>query len=114
TNRSSPGEAPGSEPETQAIITLIEQLAPALIVDLHSPLELIAPTPAADPLVVQRLAAAANLPVLSNIGSPTPGALRDWCSDRGAAAITYELEHAPLPALCERHLPGLAMLLTIV
>ena len=112
TNRSSPGEAPGSEPETQAIIALIEQLAPALILDLHSPLELIAPTPAADPELVARLAAAADLPVQPNIGSPTPGALRDWCTDHDIGAITYELEHAPLPALCERHLPGLATLLT--
>ncbi|MSO46919.1 MAG: murein tripeptide amidase MpaA [Thermoleophilia bacterium] len=114
TNRSSPGDAPGSEPETQALIALIEQLEPGLILDLHSPLALIAPTTAADPLIVQRLAAAADLPVLPDIGSRTPGALRDWCSDRGVAAITYELEHAPLPALCERHLPGLAMLLTTV
>ena len=112
TNRSSPGETPGSEPETQAIIALIEQLAPALILDLHSPLELIAPTPAADPELVARLAAAADLPVQPNIGSPTPGALRDWCTDHDIGAITYELEHAPLPALCERHLPGLATLLT--
>jgi protein MpaA len=114
TNRSSPGESPASEPETQALIALIEQLAPALILDLHSPLELIAPTPAADPMIVQRLAEAAELKIQPNIGSPTPGALRDWCADRGIAAITYEVEHAALPALCERHLPGLAMLLTIV
>ncbi len=114
TNRSSPGEAPGSEPETQAIIALIEQLSPALILDLHSPLELIAPTPAADPAIVQRLAEAAELKIQPHIGSPTPGALRDWCTDRGLAEITYEVEHAALPALCERHLPGLAMLITIV
>ena len=111
TNRSSPGEAAGSEPETIALIALIEQLEPTLILDLHSPLELIAPTPAADPLVVQRLAAAAELPVQPNIGSPTPGALRDWCTDRRIGAITYEVEHAALPQLAARHLPGLAALI---
>ena len=114
TNRSSPGPAAGSEPETQAILSLIRRSRPSLILDLHSPLELIAPTPAADPMIVQRLAEAAELKIQPNIGSPTPGALRDWCADRGIAAITYEVEHAALPALCERHLPGLAMLLTIV
>ena len=112
TNRSSPGAAPGSEPETQALLALIERLEPELIVDLHSPLALVAPTPHADPLVVSRLAVAAGLPVHPEIGSPTPGALRDWCADRGLPAITYEVEHAPLPALCARHLPGLAALLT--
>ena len=112
TNRSSPGESPGSEPETQALIALIEQLAPALILDLHSPLELIAPTPAADPMIVQRLAEAAELKIQPNIGSPTPGALRDWCSDHQIGAITYEVEHAAFPALAARHLPGLTALLT--
>ena len=41
TNRSSPGAHAGSEPETQALIALIERLEPPLVVDLHSPLELI-------------------------------------------------------------------------
>ena len=54
-----------------------------------------------------RLAAAADLPVQPNIGSPTPGALRDWCTDHGIGAITYEVEHAALPQLVARHLPGL-------
>ena len=111
TNRSSPGEAPGSEPETQALVALIEMLQPEVILDLHSPLELIAPTPAADHELVARLAAAADLPVQPNIGSPTPGALRDWCTDRRIGAITYEVEHAALPQLAARHLPGLAALI---
>ncbi len=111
TNRSSPGGTPGSEPETQALLALIDRLEPDLVVDLHSPLALVAPTPHTDPLVVSRLAEAADLPVRADIGSPTPGALRDWCTDRGLPAITYEVEHAPLPALCARHLPGLEALL---
>jgi protein MpaA len=111
TNRSSPGPEPASEPETRAILEVIDRLKPELILDLHSPLQLIAPTPAADPGVVERLAIAASLPVHPDIGSPTPGALRDWCADQGLQAITYEVEHAPLPRLCDRHLPGLSALL---
>ena len=68
-------------------------------------------TPDVPPEVVEALAASAELPVVPSIGSPTPGALRDWCADQGRAAITYEVEHAPLPALCARHLPGLEALL---
>lgn len=111
TNRSSPGARAGSEPETQAVLALIADAEPELILDLHAPLELIAPTPHADPLTVRRLADASGLPVHPDIGSPTPGALRDWCADGGVAAITYEVEHAPLPRLVARHLPGLAALL---
>jgi protein MpaA len=111
TNRSSPGEGPGSEPETQAVIALVERLRPALLVDLHSPLACIVTTPTVPPAVVGALAASAELPVVPSTGSATPGALRDWCADQGQAAITYEVEHAPLPALCARHLPGLEALL---
>ena len=63
------------------------------------------------PEVVETLAASAELPVVPSTGSATPGALRDWCADQGHAAITYEVEHAPLPALCARHMPGLEALL---
>ena len=37
-NRSSPGSSPGSEPETRALIELVERLRPPLVVDLHTPL----------------------------------------------------------------------------
>jgi protein MpaA len=111
TNRSSPGEAPASEPETRAIVSLVEALQPSLILDLHSPLACVVPSPAAPPDVVDALATSAELPVVPSLGSATPGALRDWCADAGRAAITYEVEHAPLPALCARHLPGLEALL---
>ena len=45
--------------------------------------------------------------VTDDVGSPVPGVLRDWLSDRGVPCITYEVEHAGLPALYARHLPGL-------
>ena len=41
TNMSSPGTHPGSEPETRAQMALVECLAPALVIDLHTPLDLI-------------------------------------------------------------------------
>jgi protein MpaA len=110
TSRSGPGETPGSEPETRAVLDLIERLGPALILDLHAPLELVLPTADAPMATVEELARRARLPVTMELGSRTPGALRDWCTDRGLPAITYEVEHAGLPALGERHLPALEWL----
>jgi murein peptide amidase A len=110
TSRSGPGEVPGSEPETQAVLDLIERLAPGLIVDLHAPLELVLPTADAPMATVEELAHRARLPITMELGSRTPGALRDWCADRGLPAITYEVEHAGLPALGARHLPALEWL----
>jgi hypothetical protein len=39
-----------------------------------------------------------------------PGAFDDWLDDLATPAIVYEIEHAGLPAICARHLPGLEAL----
>jgi hypothetical protein len=64
-------------------------------------------TPLVPEEVARELADAAGLELTDEIGSPVPGALRDWLGDGGVPCITYEVEHAGLPALCGRHLPGL-------
>jgi len=51
----SPGPAPASEPEVQALIRLVEDLEPACVVSIHSPLGLID-----DPDLRARLGAAAR------------------------------------------------------
>ena len=62
TNRSSPGAHPGSEPETRALTALIERLEPPLVVDLHSPLELILARGDVPSEVIDGLAGSASLP----------------------------------------------------
>jgi len=111
TNLSSPGEHPGSEPETQALIALVERLRPLLVLDLHSPLELVLPRGEVPPAIVESLSLAADLPIVDDVGGPCPGAFDDWLLDNGIPGIVYEVEHAGLPALCARHLPGLEALL---
>jgi protein MpaA len=108
TNRSSPGAAPASEPETQALLALVETLEPALVVDLHTPLELLLVTDDVPPALADALAARTGLDVHRDLGSATPGALRDWCADRRLACITYEIEHAGMRQLYTRHGPALA------
>ena len=107
TNVSSTGSAPLSEPESAALAALIERLEPALVLDLHAPLELVLTTPLVPEGVARELAGAAGLELTDELGSPVPGALRDWLGDGGVPCITYEVEHAGLPALYRRHLPGL-------
>ena len=111
TNRSSPGAHAGSEPETQALMALVGRLQPPLVVDLHSPLELIFVRGDVSPEVTDGLARSAGLPVRHEFDGPSPGAFDDWLVERGVPALVYEVEHAGLPALCERHLPGLEALL---
>lgn len=111
TNRSSPGAHAGSEPETQALTALIERLDPPLVVDLHSPLELIFVRGDVPSGLIGRLAAAADLPYQNQFVGHCPGAFDDWLTERGTPVLVYEIEHDGLPALCKRHLPGLEALL---
>jgi protein MpaA len=111
TNLSSPGTGPGSEPETRAQMALVLRLRPALVIDLHTPLELILVRGDAPSEVVQQLARSAGLSVHSDLDSPCPGAFDDWLTEQHVPALVYEVEHAGLPALCARHLPGLEALM---
>jgi protein MpaA len=108
-NRSSPGSSPGSEPETRALIELVERLRPPLVVDLHTPLELLLVRRGAPASVVELLSDSANLPVVDELPG-CPGAFDDWLEERGIPAIVYEVEQTGLPAACVRHLPGLEAL----
>lgn len=107
TQRSSPGAEPGSEPETRAMMELVQRLQPPLVLSLHSPLELIfVHGEAVRPLAV-RLGTAASLPLEPDLIDECPGAFDDWLTDQGIPSLVYELENAGLPVLCSRHLPGL-------
>ena len=111
TNRSSTGAHAGSEPETQALTALVERLDPPLVVDIHSPLELIYVRGDVPQEVTARLAGPAGIPAQDEMEGHCPGAFDDWLIERGIPVIVYEIEHAGLPALCKRHLPGLEALL---
>ena len=111
TNLSSPGDHAGSEPETQALMALVGRLQPPLVLDIHSPLELLLPRGDVPEAIVKALSRAAGLPIVDDVGGPCPGAFDDWLLDAGIPGIVYEVEHAGLPALCARHLPGLEALL---
>ena len=111
TNRSSPGAHAGSEPETRALIALIERLDPPLVVDLHSPLELIFVRGAVPPEVTEALAGSAGHPAPGRIRGPLSRRVRRLADRARHPVLVYEIEHDGLPALCKRHLPGLEALL---
>lgn len=93
-----PGPAPGSEPETQALVKLIDDLRPRLVVAVHQPLACVNwDGPAA--AFAAALAPRIGLPLAPSIGYPTPGSFGSWLGvDRGVPVITLELGRAPVPA----------------
>jgi protein MpaA len=106
----SPGSEPASEPETRALLSLLERLKPRAVVSLHSALACVDDS-GASPLGRQ-LAGRCALPFLTEIGYPTPGSMGTWAGERGLNLVTLELEDASLYTLKDRHVPVLLDLMT--
>lgn len=106
----SPGAEPASEPETRALLALLERLQPRAVVSLHSALACVDDS-GASPLG-QRLAERSALPFLTEIGYPTPGSMGTWAGERGLNLVTLELEDASLYSLKDHHVPILIDLMS--
>jgi protein MpaA len=106
----SPGSTPGSEAETKALMGLIEGLQPEGVVALHAPLACI-DNDSEGPLG-QWLADRTGLPLVSDVGYPTPGSFGSWGGEQGIDVVTYEFEMTGKDAIVKRHVPVLLELLT--
>ncbi len=106
----SPGAQPASEPETTALLSLLERLSPRAVVSLHAALACV--DDAGGSHLGRQLAARCALPLLTAIGYPTPGSMGTWASERRLTLVTWELEAASLYDLKDRHVPILIDLMT--
>ena len=104
------GAAPASEPETQALLALLERLRPRAVVSLHSALACVDDSGASH--LGRQLADRSALPFLTEIGYPTPGSMGTWASEQGLNLVTLELEDESLYTLKDRHVPILIDLMT--
>jgi protein MpaA len=106
----SPGAEPASEPETRALLALFERLNPRAVVSLHAALACIDDAEGSN--LGRQLAARCALPLLTEIGYPTPGSMGTWASEQRLTLVTWELEAASLYDLKDRHVPILTDLMT--
>lgn len=106
----SPGSEPASEPETRALLSVIERLKPRAVVSLHSALACVDDSGASH--LGRQLADRCTLPFLTEIGYPTPGSMGTWAGERELNLVTLELEDASLYTLKDRHVPVLIDLMT--
>ena len=106
----SPGSEPASEPETGALLSLLERLKPRAIVSLHAALAFI--DDAGNSQLGRQLASRCALPLITEIGYPTPGSMGTWASEQRLTLVTWELEAASLYDLKDRHVPILIDLMT--
>jgi protein MpaA len=96
-----PGMTPASEPETRALIRLVETCSPWGVIAVHAPFACLNHDgPAAE--WAAAAAAASGWPARADIGYPTPGSLGSWLGvDRALPVLTVELPSGPLAAFLE-------------
>jgi protein MpaA len=86
-----PGDAAASEPETRALIELIDRIRPVVIVSIHSPFRTVNYDGPAQELA-ERMAARNGYGASADIGYPTPGSFGScYGIDRGVPVITLEI-----------------------
>jgi protein MpaA len=106
----SPGIAPASEPEAQALVRLIGELRPrSAVIALHAPLCCVEdPGPSE---LGRWLAERTGLPLVADIGYATPGSFGSWAAEHGIHEITFELPVDSGENHLRRHSPVFADLL---
>ena len=85
----SPGPAPGSEPETKALIDIIAKTKPKTVLAMHGPLACID-----DPFETRLgewMAEQTGMKRVRDIGYPTPGSFGSWALEQNLPVVTYEL-----------------------
>jgi protein MpaA len=107
--RLSPGTHAGSEPETTALMELIQELGPETVIALHAPLACI--DDARQGPVARWIANKTGLPLVADVGYPTPGSFGTWGGERGLGVVTYELPLTSNDVLVREHVPVVAALL---
>lgn len=103
------GSGPASEPESLALIRLIEELRPAGVLTLHGPLACV-DDPLATPLA-HWLGSECELPLVGDVGYPTPGSMGTWAAERKLPWITLEFPPEGIEPISKRYVPVLAELL---
>lgn len=97
------GSEPASEPESRALLSLIETLQPERVIALHAPLGCIDDPD--DSAVGHWLAEKIGLPLVTEIGYPTPGSMGTWAGERGLPWITWEFPKLSMEELSPDYVP---------
>lgn len=90
--RYNPGPAANSEPETRALIRLIDKVQPAFVLSLHSWKPVLNVNGACEP-EARAISERTGYRIDASIGYPTPGCLGTYCGlERAMPTLTYEIE----------------------
>ncbi|MDF1824235.1 MAG: murein tripeptide amidase MpaA [Verrucomicrobiales bacterium] len=105
-----PGVSSGSEPETVALIDLIEKLKPKQILTLHGPLACVDDPDESN--LGRWIAKKTGLPLVTEIGYPTPGSMGSWAAEKQWPVITWEFPPEGVETLSRSQVPVLVEILS--
>lgn len=100
------GAAPASEPETAALVALIDRLAPPWVLSVHAPI--VAVLELEPSALGSALVGALGLPRLAAVNYRTAGVLDRWAQERGIVPVTLELPRISHDEAVVRYAPVLA------
>jgi protein MpaA len=107
-----PGTQPSSEPETRAILDLLEHYPPHMVVTLHAAMGCVNWDGPGGANPARTLASINGYPLCESLGYETPGSLGLLTGiDREIPTVTIELRAKNPSALVEENLPALLALL---
>lgn len=99
----SPGSVAASESETKALINLIHEIKPDLIVSIHGFLGCIDDPDAS--AIAQDMAQRSEMDLVPDVGYATPGSFGSWCKEQSIPIITYELPTQDVSEMKRIHNP---------
>lgn len=106
-----PGVKPASEPETRAVLSLLERYPPNLVITLHAALGCVN-WDGSGAQFAQVMASINGYPLCASLGYETPGSLGNLMGiDRQVPNVTIELRPKGASALVAENLPALLTLL---
>ena len=107
-----PGKEPASEPETRAVMQLIEIYQPDRIISIHTPLKMVSFDGPGRELAI-KMALLNGYPVAESVGYPTPGSLGSYTGvEKQIPTITLELPRTSFDKIWQENKE--ALLLTII
>ena len=105
----STGTEPGSELETKAILKIIDEIKPQSIISFHSALDCIEDPNNTE--LGQWIASETGIPLVDDVGYPTPGSFGTWAKENSIPLITFEVPLMPLTQMITNYVPTLIQLL---
>ncbi len=95
--RYNPGPSPGSEAEVQAVVGLIRDLQPRLLIHCHSWEPMVVAAGEGGLRDAERLSRSSGYKVVPEIGYPTPGSLSQfgWIDNKIPVICIEESDHTP-------------------